>query len=69
MIRRNAGHRGARRVGADQRGSREVHTSEPEIADGAHTEMLMAANPERTLRHPGGCADFGEVKGPIAIRR
>ena len=69
MIRDSAGDGRLRRIRAQQRAMREVHSAQCEKADRPHAQMLFAAGAKRSLRDTNGCTDFGEIEWPVGICR
>src|SRR5262245_8784573 len=63
----NFGYSDHPRIGAHQGPSREVHPSQPKIADWADAEMLLATQVQRALRCTRRGADLRQIGGLIMI--
>src|ERR1700751_4166150 len=48
---------------------REVHSAQVEKSYGSHAEMLLTGGAKRSLRDAERCADLGQIKRPVRIRR
>src|SRR5262249_46318493 len=63
----NFGYSDHPRIGAHQGPSREMHPSQPQIADRADAEMLLATQAQRALRYTRRGANLRQIGGLIMI--